>query len=82
MTPKQVRKFREKYFKSREEMAKEFKTTARTIRAYETGENKSIPCIFVKAVELWLKIHEATRIAEATPKDLLILRVLNNSHKH
>lgn len=55
MTPEQVRKFREKHFKSREEMAKEFRTTARTIRAYESGENKSIPGIFVKAVELWLE---------------------------
>ena len=54
MEPKQVREFRENYFKSREAMAKEFNMETRTIRAYENGENKSIPGIFVKAVELWL----------------------------
>lgn len=58
MTPKEIRTFRLNHFKSREEMAKEFKTTARTIRAYETGENNKIPGIFVKAVELWLENKE------------------------
>jgi hypothetical protein len=57
-------------------MAVEFKTTERTIRAYESGENKSIPGIFVKAVELWLKVNEAIRVAEYSPKNRAILKVL------
>lgn len=76
MTPKQIRTFREKHFKSREAMAKEFNTTARTIRAYEAGENKNIPGIFVKAVELWLKIDQAVKIAKYPPQDRAILGVL------
>ncbi len=64
MTPKQITKFREKYFPaknistSRLKMAVEFRTTERTIRAYESGENNSIPGIFVKVVELWLEVKE------------------------
>ena len=61
MTPKQITKFREEHFPaknistSRLKMAVEFRTTERTIRAYESGENISIPGIFVKAMELWLE---------------------------
>ncbi len=61
MTPKQITKFREKHFPAKNistsqlKMAVEFRTTERTIRAYESGENISIPGVFVKAVELWLE---------------------------
>ena len=82
MTPEQIRTFRLNHFKNREEMAKEFKTTSRTIRAYETGENKAIPGIFVKAVELWLSVHYAIRVAESKPEDKLILDILKKSCKH
>lgn len=88
VTPKQITKFREKHFPaknistSRLKMAVEFRTTERTIRAYEDGENKAIPGIFVKAMELWLIVHEAIRIAEFPPRDRAMLNILKKSDKH
>lgn len=84
MKPKQIIAFREKHFpvtgnghinKSRELMAKEFNTTARTIRNWESGVNE-VPGIFVKAVELWLKVEDAIRIAKYPPVDKAILEIL------